>query len=79
MTNYPFSFDNNITIPGVSGSSPEDVAITALRSAVFAIEFELGVTPSGIYPDVRTRLDILLSLAQHLPLVTATVSQQRTD
>lgn len=61
MSNYPFSFDNNITIPGVSGSTPEDIAITALRSAVFAIEFELGITPSGIYPDVRTRLDILES------------------
>lgn len=61
MSNYPFSFDNNITLPGVSGSTQEDVAITALRSAVFAIETELGITPSGIYPDVRTRLDILES------------------
>jgi hypothetical protein len=61
MANYPYSFDNNITIPGVSGSTQEDIAITALRSAVFAIEFELGITPSGIYPDVRTRLDILES------------------
>jgi len=59
MSNYPFSLDNNITLPGVSGSTQEDVAITALRSAVFAIETELGVTPSGVYPDVRTRLDIL--------------------
>ena len=59
MTNYPFNIDNNITLPGVSGSSQEDMAITALRSAVFAIEVELGITPSGIYPDVRTRLDIL--------------------
>lgn len=59
MTNYPFNIDNNITLPGVSGSSQEDTAITALRSAVFAIEVELGITPSGIYPDVRTRLDIL--------------------
>ena len=64
MSNYPYSFDNNITLPGVSGSSQEDVAITALRSAVFAIETELGVTPSGIYPDVRTRLDILESRIQ---------------
>jgi len=64
MSNYPFSFDNNITLPGVSGSSQEDVAITALRSAVFAIETELGITPSGIYPDVRTRLDILESRIQ---------------
>lgn len=61
MSNYPFGFDNNITLPGVSGGSQEDTAITALRSAVFAIEFELGITPSGIYPDVRTRLDILES------------------
>lgn len=64
MSNYPFSFDNNITLPGVSGSSQEDVAITALRSAVFSIETELGITPSGIYPDVRTRLDILESRLQ---------------
>ncbi len=61
MTNYPYGFDNNITLPGVSGSSQEDTAITALRSSVFAIEIELGITPSGIYPDVRTRLDILES------------------
>lgn len=65
MSNYPFSFDNNITLPGVSGSTQEDVAIMALRSAVFAIETELGVTPSGVYPDVRTRLDILEARIQN--------------
>lgn len=59
MTNYPNSQDNNITLPGVSGSSDEDVAINALRDATFAIEKELGITPSGIYTDVRARLDIL--------------------
>lgn len=64
MSNYPFSFDSNITLPGVSGSSQEDAAITALRSAVFAIEIEMGITPSGIYQDVRTRLDILESRLQ---------------
>lgn len=64
MTNYPYGFDNNITLPGVSGSTQEDTAITALRSSVFAIEIELGITPSGIYPDVRTRLDILESRLQ---------------
>lgn len=61
MTNYPTGFDNNITLPGVSGSSQEDMAITALRSAVFAIETELGVVPSGVYADVRARLDVLES------------------
>lgn len=64
MSNYPFSFDSNITLPGVSGSTQEDAAITALRSAVFAVEIELGITPSGIYQDVRTRLDILESRLQ---------------
>lgn len=59
MTNYPNSQDNNITLPGVSGSSEEDIAINALREAAFAIEKELGITPSGIYSDVRARFDIL--------------------
>lgn len=59
MTNYPNGQDNNITLPGVSGSSDEDIAINALRSATFAIEKELGLSPSGIYNDVRARFDIL--------------------
>lgn len=61
MTNYPTSQDNNITLPGVSGISQEDIAIEALRSATFAIEKELGIVPSGVYSDVRARLDILES------------------
>lgn len=59
MTNYPNSQDNNITLPGVSGITQEDIAINALREATFAIEKELGIVPSGIYTDVRARLDIL--------------------
>ncbi len=59
MTNYPNAQDNNITLPGVSGVSDEDIAINALRSATFAIEKELGIVPSGVYTDVRARLDIL--------------------
>lgn len=59
MTNYPNAQDNNITLPGVSGASQEDIAINALRDATFAIEKELGITPSGVYSDVRARFDIL--------------------
>lgn len=59
MTNYPNSQDNSITLPGVSGISDEDIAISALRDATFAIEKELGITPSGVYSDVRARFDIL--------------------
>ena len=59
MTIYPNSQDSNITLPGVSGISEEDIAINALRDAAFAIEKELGIVPSGVYSDVRSRLDIL--------------------
>lgn len=59
MTNYPTSQDNTITLPPVSGITDEDLAITALREAVFAIEVELGLVPSGVYSDTRARLDIL--------------------
>lgn len=34
-------------------------AINALIEAVESIEHELGITPSGVYSDVRVRLDIL--------------------
>jgi len=59
MTNYPTSQDNYLTLPGVSSNTQEDIAIMALRSAVFAIEQELGIVPAGVYSDVRSRLDIL--------------------
>src|SRR5271168_1226695 len=68
MTNYPNGIDNDITLPGVSGSTPEDIAINALRSAVFAIETELGILPSGVYPSVRTRSDILEARINALPV-----------
>lgn len=61
MTNYPNGLDDIVTLPTVSGSDPEPTAINALRDACFAIEKELGLTPSGIYSDVRVRLDILES------------------
>lgn len=59
MTNYPNNQDNSTTLPGVSGLGDGYIATNALRDAVFAIEEELGITPSGVYSDVRVRLDIL--------------------
>lgn len=41
-------------------------AINALRTAIIAIEKELGITPKGVYADVRTRLDILESRIDNL-------------
>ena len=34
-------------------------SIDAIREAIFAIEQELGLVPSGVYKDVRTRLDVI--------------------
>lgn len=79
MTNYPDSLDNIITLPTVSGSSQEVIAINALREATLAIETELGISPSGVYSDTRSRLDILETrinyaidppvLSENLPIV----------
>lgn len=42
------------------------VAVNAIRDAVVAIESELGLAPSAVYPDVRTRLDALEAKADAL-------------
>lgn len=61
MTNYPNNQDNIITLPTVTGTGQDEIAINSLRAAVAAIEYELGIAPSGVYSDVRARLDILES------------------
>ena len=61
MTTYPNIIDGYATLPTVSGSTQEDIAINDLRAATLAIETELGVTPRGVYSDTRARLDILES------------------
>lgn len=57
MTNYPNGIDDNMSIPPASGDDAD--SINANISATIAIEEELGIVPSGVYADVRTRLDIL--------------------
>ncbi len=59
MTNYPDSQDNIFTLPTVSGDSEEAIAINALQEAVLAIEEELGIKPSGIYSNLKNKLDII--------------------
>ena len=61
MTTYPNIIDGYSTLPTVSGSTQEDIAINDLRAAVLAMETELGITPRGVYSDTRARLDILES------------------
>lgn len=61
MSQYPQQIDNNITLP----ISDAQTALTPsllnkLRDAIYKIELELGVFPSGdTYADVRSRLDAM--------------------
>jgi len=57
MSNYPNSIDDSTTLPPASGD--DAVSVNAAIGAIEAIENELGLVPSGVYADVRTRLDIL--------------------
>lgn len=61
MSQYPAQLDDVISLPtaldnitGVNGTT-----VNRLRDAILAIEFELGVKPSGIYSTVKNRLDTL--------------------
>lgn len=67
-TRYPDQIDDSNTLPPANGS--DATSINDLIEATEAIETELGVTPSGVYADVRTRLDILETRINN-PLVPA--------
>jgi hypothetical protein len=68
MTQYPREIDNDTTLPPATGD--DRISVNANIGATEAIETELGITPSGVYADVRTRLDILESRINN-PLVPA--------
>ena len=57
MTNYPNNYDDSTSLPPADGY--DAASINANIGATEAIEFELGLVPSGPYASVRTRLDIL--------------------
>jgi hypothetical protein len=50
------------------------IAINSLIDAVEAIETELGIAPSGVYTDMRARLDILEARLGSSPIVKQTVT-----
>ena len=58
MTSYPSVKDTTSTFLVINGITPIDSALfLRYSSAILAIESELGVNPSGVYSDVRQRLD----------------------
>jgi hypothetical protein len=65
---YPDQIDSTDQLPiAVDNVTPVKAeVVNRLRSAVLAIEAELGLQPSGIYGTVRARLDALENLGRSL-------------
>lgn len=63
MTVYPFAIDDDTTIIRVDDNITEvgGQAINECRSAIFAIEDELGTNPSGSLDSVSDRLSVALN------------------
>lgn len=63
-SNYPFALDTTNELPITSDNVTQVNAevVNRQRSAIIAIEGELGVDPSGTYTTVRARLDAIEGL-----------------
>ncbi len=72
MVNYPASIDNSISVPAaVDGATTVSASVVnRLRDAVLAVQTELGAAPSGIYTNVKTRLDTLEDTVGSLQVIT---------
>lgn len=58
---YPALIDNNTSLPNVidTVTSINAEVVNRLKSAIIAVETELGIKPASIYGTVRNRLDVL--------------------
>jgi hypothetical protein len=63
MTNFPISIDDDTTLPRVDGNITEvgDEAINATRSAIFAIESNIGIGAAGTLASIADRLTVSLN------------------
>lgn len=63
MSVYPFELDSDNELPRLDDNLSElgVEAINALRDAVFNVQSELGITPSGSLNSVAERLDVSLN------------------
>jgi hypothetical protein len=71
MPNYPAQIDTSLSLPqAVDTVTPVQSSVfNSLRSAVIAIENELGVKPSGLYSTVRSRLDTIETTVGNLRII----------
>ena len=62
MTNFPNEIDTDLELPPVYDNIVEigDIAINAIRAAMFAVEETLGINPQGSMPSVADRLNVSL-------------------
>lgn len=63
MSVYPFAYDSDETIIRIDDNITElgGDAINQLRDAIFAIEAEIGLDPSGSLTTIADRLDVFLN------------------
>ena len=63
MSNFPFNYDNNVSLPPVNDNITEigGEAINALRDAVYNIEHNLGLNLSGTSGNLSNRINVSLN------------------
>jgi hypothetical protein len=63
MSVYPYAIDDDRTIVRIDDNLSElgTAAINQLRAAIFAIEKEMGVTPSGSLSSLDDRISVSLN------------------
>lgn len=72
MVNYPAQIDNNISLPPVVDNLTPVVGsvVNRLRETIIQMQLELGIKPSGLYTNVRTRLDSIEAQVSSLSEIT---------
>ena len=80
-TSYPSVIDSRTSLPlaidNITNANAN--AVNLLRSAIIAIETELGTKPSGTYSTVKDRLDIIDSIISEIRTVTFAGDISGTD
>lgn len=72
MPKYPAQIDNNTSLPSaVNNFTPVTGSVyNKLRDAIIAIESELGANASGVYGDVKSRIEALEGVVSNLDIIS---------
>ncbi len=71
MSKFPAQIDNEVSLPRVIDnlSTARGDSVNRLRSAIIAIESELGIKPAGTYSTVRARIDTLEDAINNIDVI----------